>query len=259
MPTSRLAASIVVPTYCEAPNLAALAERVFGATKEARIEAELIIVDDDSRDGTERIIEELSKKYPVRLQVRTESRGLSSAVLAGFQLAKFDHFVVLDADLQHPPEMIPQLLETLDQPGCDFAIGTRYGPGGQIDMHWPFHRRVISWVATALARPLAPLSDPMSGFFAIHRKTWERANLLNPIGYKIALELYVKCSCSKPIDVPIRFAKRHAGESKLNFREQIRYVRHLARLYLYRFPIVIGSVLMLLIAGVLWMLMLNAN
>ncbi len=232
-PTS---ASIIVPTYREAPNIEPLVTRIFAATTQAGITVELIIVDDDSQDDTEQIVARLAEQYPVRLVVRRGERGLSGAVLTGFREAKFDRFVVLDADLQHPPEMVPQLLARLGQGDCDFVLGTRYGRTGAIAADWPIRRRLGSALATLLARPLAHLSDPMSGFFALHRTTWERAAPLDPIGYKIGLELFVKGRCRRPAEVPITFALRTAGASKASFAEGRRYLRHLARLYRFRFP-----------------------
>ena len=244
------AVSIIVPAYREADNLKPLIERTFAALTDAAIKAELIIVDDNSQDGTSEIVASLTPRYPVKLIVRRDQRGLSSAVLAGFAQARSDRFVVMDADLQHPPEMIPALLTRLDSDDCDFVIGTRYGAGGALDRDWPLRRRIISKFATLLARPLAPLSDPMSGFFALHRRTWEQAAPLDPIGYKIALELYVKGRCHRPAEVPFSFAARHAGESKLSFAEQVCYVQHLGRLYRYRFPWLVRLVLLLIFAGV---------
>ena len=236
MPDAQPTASIIVPTFREAPNIAQLIERVFSALGKAGIEAELIIVDDDSQDGTAEIVDGLQGRWPVRLIVRTHERGLSSAVLAGLREAKSDRFVVMDADLQHPPESVPDLLRELDREGCDFVIGTRYAATGAIDEDWPLFRRIVSRVATLMARPLVPLSDPMSGFFALRRETWQQAAPLDPIGYKIALELYVKGRCRRPAEVPIRFAARAAGTTKLTFGEQVRYLRHLWRLYRFRFP-----------------------
>ncbi len=230
------AASIIVPTFREAANLESLIERCFQATQAAAIQAELIIVDDNSNDGTEEVIEKFVDRYPVKLVIRKGKRGLATAVLTGFSHAVGEKFVVLDADLQHPPEMIPALLQALDDDQCDFALGSRYAQGGGIEESWPWYRRLTSRVATLLANPLAPLADPMSGFFAIKRKTWEEAAHLNPLGYKIALELYVKGRCTRPIEIPIRFATRRAGESKLNVSQQIQYARHLLGLFKFRFP-----------------------
>ena len=229
--------SVIVPAYREAGNLEALANRVFAALHDQDVSGELVIVDDDSRDGTEELARRLGERLPVRLVVRQGVRGLSSAVITGFQHARHDRFVVLDADLQHPPELIPSLLTLLNREDCDFVIGTRYGPEGRIDENWPVCRRWMSRLATAMARPLAPLSDPMSGFFALRREVWMRAEDLDPVGYKIALELFVKCACRHPAEVPIRFAPRHAGASKMSAKVQWQYLRHLWRLYCFRFPI----------------------
>lgn len=229
--------SVIVPAFREAANLEMLVERVFRALEGAGIAGEMVIVDDQSDDGSAEIVERLAGKYPVRMVVRRTERGLSSAVLRGFADARADRFVVMDADLQHPPERIPDLLARLDESPCDFVIGSRYIAGAGVEDRWPAHRRLVSRVATLLARPLAPLSDPMSGFFALRRETWRGAEALNPLGYKIALELYVKGGCRHPIEVPIRFAVRHAGKSKLSAREQWLYLRHLWRLYRFRFPV----------------------
>jgi dolichol-phosphate mannosyltransferase len=252
------AASIVVPTYREAENIPTLVKRVFAAVGDAGIEAEMIIVDDDSRDGTADVVATLADRYPVRLITRTDERGLSSAVLRGFSEASFDRFVVLDADLQHPPEIVPALLARLDEKPCDFVSATRYAGSGGIVEDWPWHRRVTSLVAKWMARSLTPLSDPLSGCFALPRHVWERADRLNPIGYKIALELYVKGRCHDPGEVPIRFETRKAGESKLTGAVMWRYVRHLATLYSYRFPwlpwVGVGALFVLAAwAAVAWM------
>lgn len=241
--------SIVTPAYREAGNLAALTERIFQTTRAAGIDAELIVVDDDSRDGTVEVAAALADRFRVRLVVRHDRRDLSSAVVEGFSHARFDRFLVIDADLQHPPESIPALLEKLDQ-GCEFVIGTRYAPGGRVVESWPAARRLISGVAGLLARPLTPLSDPMAGFFALDRTTYERAEKLNPIGYKIALELYVRCRCRRPGEVPITFDVRAAGESKLTITQQMRYLRQLVSLYRFRYPWAVVAALFAVVMGV---------
>lgn len=262
MPVSPPAASIIVPTFQEAPNIKALVERIFAAIAPTGRQAELIVVDDDSRDGTDELVDALQADYPIRLIVRRGERGLSGAVLAGFHEARFDRFVVLDGDLQHPPELIPKLLECLDNARHDFVIGTRYGAGAGagVGEQWPIGRRLVSRVATLLARPLAPLSDPMSGFFALHRATWENAASLNPIGYKIALELYVKGRCARPAEVPIHFSERTAGASKLGVAEHVRFLRHLFRLYRFRFPWrTAGALGIPILIGLAWLVFLFAE
>jgi dolichol-phosphate mannosyltransferase len=167
--------------------------------------------------------------------VRTKDRGLSPAVLEGLRLARHDWLFVMDADLSHPPEKIPEMLTVLEQ-GADFAIGSRYVAGGSTDAEWGIHRWLNSKIATALARPFSSAKDPMSGFFGLRRQTFLRGEDLNPIGYKIALELLVKCRCERIVEVPIHFADRQAGESKLNVREQLKYLMHLRRLLIFKYP-----------------------
>ena len=242
--------SVIVPAYREVGNLESLADRVFTALREGGVNGEMVIVDDDSRDGTEDLARRLGERFAVRLVIREGVRGLSSAVMTGFEHARHEVFVVLDADLQHPPELIPELLALLAREGCDFVIGTRYGLGARIDENWPVHRCWMSRLATAIARPLAPLSDPMSGYFALRRETWLRGTDLDPVGYKIALELYVKCGCRRPAEIPICFAPRHAGESKMSAKVQLQYLRHLWSLYCFRFPfLAAGGMVVALGAG----------
>jgi len=226
--------SIVVPAYRECANLRPLVERAFAAVEQAGLSAELIVVDDNSADGSVEAVRELAERYPVRIVVRERERGLSSAVLRGFAEAGGDIFVVMDADLQHPPEKIPELAACIADGTADFALGSRYVGRAAIGRDWPIFRRLNSWGATLLARPLTSVRDPMSGFFALHRDTWRRAATLNPVGYKIALELIVKARCRRCVEVPIVFGERQAGQSKLSLREQLRYLRHLARLYRFR-------------------------
>lgn len=236
--------SIVIPTYREAPNIDPLVHRTFAALADAGIEAEMIIVDDHSGDGTEKIVGRLAKQFPIRLLSRTIERGLASAVLHGFAHANHDIFVVLDADLQHPPEAIPAIVAPLTDDVADFVIGSRYAPGGKINTRWTVRRRLNSRIANLLARPLLSVHDPMSGFFALRRDTWRRAGDITPIGYKIALELAVRARCKRYAEIPITFDTRHAGQSKLSLRQQLHYLRQLAHLYWFRhkIPIIIALV-----------------
>lgn len=195
------------------------------------MQAEVIIVDDNSKDGTDKVVQQFATEgYPVRLITRVGERGLSSAVIRGFNESKGEFLVCMDADLSHPPEAIPRLLECFRDARVNFAIGSRYVPGGSTDENWGLFRWLNSKVATILARPFTSIKDPMSGFFAIPRRVFERAAKLNPIGYKISLELTVKCACKKICEVPIHFTDRKLGQSKLSLREQINYLIHLKRL-----------------------------
>lgn len=225
--------SVIAPTFREAENLPQLVARLGELRAATGLDLELVIVDDDSRDGTEEVVAGLGQDW-IRLIVRRGERGLSSAVLAGMAAARHDTFVVMDADLSHPPERIPALVGALDA-GAELSLGSRYVPGASTDETWGIVRWINSKAATLLARPLTSARDPMSGFFALRRETWARATSLNPIGYKILLELIVKCHARDVREVPIHFANRYRGESKLDFREQLRYLKHLRRLFLYRF------------------------
>ena len=239
--------SVIVPTYHEAPNIEPLIRRTFAALDDFRWKSEVIIVDDDSADGSVEIVDRLSGDFPVRIIVRKDQRGLASAVLHGFEHARLDHdiFVVMDADLQHPPESIPDLLNALFESEADMVIGSRFVEGAAVDSSWSRFRRLNAFAARVLARPLLSVRDPMSGFCALTRKTFDRAESLNPLGYKIVLELAVKAKCKRCVEVPIRFAARHAGDSKLSLREQLLYLRHLVRLYCfrYRFPALVVLVI----------------
>ncbi len=224
---------VVVPTFREALNIPLLIERLAALRGLHAPQLRLTIVDDNSRDGTEEAIQRLNLPW-VSLIVRTADRGLSSAVLEGLNRTSGDMIVVMDADLSHPPEAIPLMLDELDK-GSDFVVGSRYTEGGVTDDNWGLFRWLNSRVATLLARPFASIKDPMSGFFALRRATYTKADFLNPIGYKIGLELLVKCRCSRVSEVPIAFTDRIHGESKLSVAEQLRYIQHIRRLFLYKY------------------------
>ena len=226
--------SVVVPTFREVENIPALVERL-GRVRAAGLDLELLVVDDDSGDGTEELLAKLGVPW-CRLIVRKRDRGLSQAVLEGLRQARGDVFVVMDADLSHPPEKIPELVAALAS-GADFALGSRFAAGGSTDDDWGFYRWLNSRVATLLALPLTRVADPMSGFFALRRETFEAGRDLNPVGYKIGLELLVKCGCSRAVEIPIHFSDRRFGESKLSLKEQLKYLQHLRRLYNHRFGV----------------------
>ena len=228
--------SVIVPTYCEAQNLQILVPLIENAVTHAGLSAEIIIVDDNSPDNTQAVCELLSLTYPVRLHVRKEERGLSSAVIAGMNLARGDVLLVMDADLSHPPAKIPELVEALKDPEVDFVIGSRYVAGGETANDWGLFRWINSKVSTLLAKPFTLACDPTAGFFCLRRTSFlSAAETLNPIGYKIGLELIVKCRCRSILEIPISFTDRVRGDSKLSLREQLNYLRHLLRLFQFRY------------------------
>ena len=233
-PAAASGVSVIVPTYREAGNVAALADRVAGALAPAGLDWELVFVDDGSGDGSAEIVARIGRRLPVRMEQRGGAdRDLSRAVVRGLEVARFDSLVVMDADLSHPPERIPEMVAALAQ--APMVLGSRYAAGGRVDRGWGVLRRVNSRIAAALARPLAPaLADPMSGFFAVRRDALPDLGELRPIGYKIALEIVVRGGL-RVHELPIHFRDRERGRSKLGWRQQVRYLRHLHRLYLHRF------------------------
>ncbi len=218
--------TVIAPTYNERDNIENLVKRVHAALNGYNYE--LLIVDDNSTDGTIDIANRLSSSYPVRLIVRTEERGLATAVIHGMQQAEGSIIGVIDADLQHPPEVLPSIIRALED-GADIVFGSRYIPGGGVP-NWSLLRRIISKGAGTIAHVLLPRSrqvhDPMSGFFMFRRDKVD-VSKLKPIGYKIALEVLLLGDFKKPAEVPFVFEERSAGASKLKWNTQIEYLKHI--------------------------------
>ncbi len=227
--------SIIVPALREVSNIPFLAKEIYKTLEPIDFEWELIIVDDNSKDGIIEVCDGLKSRWkiPLRLIVRKKERGLATAVLEGFDRAKGSIFVVMDADRSHPPDAIPLFLMEI-QRGADFVIGSRYITGGGTDDQWTLYRFLNSKFASVLARPLVSVSDPMSGFFALPRFLWERCENLSPLGYKIALEIMVKCKPQNIKEIPIQFRTRKLGKSKLTIKQQFFYLYHLRGLYAYK-------------------------
>ncbi|MBN1152422.1 MAG: glycosyltransferase [Dehalococcoidia bacterium] len=221
--------SLIVPTFRERDNIAPLVQRLDDAL--TGVDYEVVIMDDNSRDGTEELVADLSNSYPVRIVVRTDKRGLASAVVDGFAHARGAIVGVMDADLQHPPEVVPTLLHAIKN-GADLAIGSRYVKGGGCE-GWSLLRRVMSRGAGFLAHLFLPstrgIADPMSGFFMFRPTIIQGATLL-PTGYKILLEMLVMGRPQHVAEVPFVFVTRTAGESKLRITQQVDYLKHIASL-----------------------------
>ena len=221
--------SLIVPTYCESQNIAILVERVHQSL--SSYSYELVVVDDNSPDGTSEIANSLSQQYPVRVITRRNERGLASAVVEGFKQARGDILGVIDADLQHPPEVIPELLETV-MSGADVVIASRYVEGGGSE-GWSASRKIISKGSKLLAQVLLSsargIKDPLSGFFLLRREVIDGVEL-SPTGYKILLEVLVKGKAREIAEVPYIFRVRERGTSNLTSGEGIRYLKHLTRL-----------------------------
>lgn len=232
-------ASVIVPTYNEAENIVPFVDDVLQTLWSRGVDAEVLVVDDDSPDGTWRIAREEFRGGRVRVIRRTDERGLGSAVVRGIREAQGELCAVMDADYQHPPAAVGHLLEAFDvATDVDVAVGSRYCPGGGID-GWSQTRRLVSWAGAMVARLSVgrtwSISDPMSGFFAVRRSAVAgRLDDLEPDGYKILLEILARMDPRHVVEVPYTFQERRAGESKLTTAESARFLRHVTRLAVER-------------------------
>ncbi len=226
--------TIVLPTFEEVESLPSLITAIEEVRSESLQGLLLLIVDDNSNDGTESLVEALALPW-IRLIVRRNERGLSSAVLRGLQEVDTEFCVIMDADGSHPPDTIPTTIQAL-QDGADFVVGSRYVKGGSTEDGWGVLRWINSKVATIMARPFTSVLDPMSGFLAFRLSILDNAAAINPVGYKIGLELIVKCGCKSVTEVPIHFRTRQRGQSKLTLRVQWQYLQHVILLLRFTHP-----------------------
>lgn len=224
--------SLVVPTYNEADGIERLVTTLAAVFEQNDLEGEIVVVDDNSPDGTGAIVDRLeSEGYPVRCLHRPGKLGLSSGVIDGWAFARPDSVAVgaMDADFSHDAAILPRMVKALAQDGYGLAIGSRYVPGGGIT-NWPKRRIVTSRVAIALAQPLTPIRDITSGYFLVKREALAGVEL-DPIGFKIGLEVIAKARYGRALEVPYVFTDRVAGTSKLNQNEIFNYLKQLGRIY----------------------------
>ena len=231
-PPTNYRISIIVPTLNEAENVDQLIGDILGATS-ALGQVEVIVVDDGSTDGTRQRLmaweADPSARGAVRLLPRDGERGLAKAVLAGAELARGEIIVVMDADLSHPAQRIPDLVKPILDGTSDMAVGSRYVPGGSTP-GWPAYRRLMSRAAALLAWPIADVRDPMSGFFAVRRERLLEAGA-RAEGFKIGLEVLVRSGdVLRVTEVPIEFRDRTRGRSKMGWRAMVAYLRGLLSL-----------------------------
>lgn len=224
--------SIIIPTYNERGNIEKLVPEIFSSCKGLKAEIDIIIVDDNSPDGTALVAEELCKKYNVRLIRRSRKLGLASAVIKGFKQSKSDILGVMDADLSHPPEVLPDMLKPILSGDAEVVVGSRYVRGGGVEV-WPLHRRLMSKIATLMAALLTPVKDPMSGLFFLKKSVIKRVDL-KAKGYKIGLEVLVKGRYRKVCEVPYMFRNRFYGKSKISPSEYYHYLGNIMMLYSYK-------------------------
>ena len=209
--------SIIIPTYNERENIARLVPSVKESLGSGSVtDYEILVMDDDSPDGTAERVNEMRDPKVRAVNRRGKTRGLSAAVIDGFREARGEILGVMDADLSHPPQLVPLLIAAIFE-GSNVAVGSRYVPGGGV-RDWPFRRALASRVACWLARPVTLVKDATSGFFFVRRSVLENVTL-NPMGFKIGLEVFVRSRHENKIkEVPYFFTDRTLGESKLNGR-----------------------------------------
>ena len=224
--------SLIVPTYNERANLEPLVSGVASVLADRRIVGELVVVDDHSPDGTGDLAEQLAARFPMQVVHREGKLGLGSAVMAGFERARGEILGVMDADLSHPPSVLPGMFGALRALDADIVIGSRYIPGGGA-ANWPWRRHVMSRLAGLMARPITPVHDATSGLFLVRRRAVEGVRI-SATGFKICLELLCRARIESVAEVPFVFTDRAVGESKMSAREALGYLSQLRNLYALR-------------------------
>lgn len=223
--------SIIIPSFNERDNIEPIVERIHSALGDEGIAYEIWFVDDSTDETVSVLARVESIDERVHVHHRTGARGLASAVVEGFERATGQYFIVMDADLQHPPELLPDIYGKLAE-GTDIVIPSRFVSGGSDGGLGPL-RKLVSWTARVIGqvalRRLRRISDCTSGFFGVHRNVVEGAPL-DPIGWKILIEVLVKGRYRTVHELPYEFLARDAGESKMSLHEQWNYFRHLFRL-----------------------------
>ncbi len=224
--------SVIVPTYNERTRLPELLDSILAVFEANRLAGEIVVVDDNSPDGTAEVAEAYASRGPVRVLRRPGKLGLGSAVMDGFAVATGSVLGVIDADLSHPPGMLPYMLQTLGNRRADVVIASRYIPGGGT-LKWPIWRLVMSRFACMLARPITPVRDATSGFFLIARDAIRDVQIVSG-GFKICLELLIRSSPRVVVEIPYMFTDRTVGASKMNLREASGYLKQLVLLWRYQ-------------------------
>ena len=234
--------SIIIPTYNESENII----NILHSIKEIipkNILTQTIVVDDNSPDGTGKLVEDYLKNvkkmadHTIEIIHRKAKNGLGSAILNGIQQAKGDTIVVMDCDFSHPPQIIPKLVESIKKYQYDIAVASRYIKGGKIQ-GWSQKRKLMSKFATLIAKKGLGVNtkDPMSGFFAFKRSIIKELNF-DAIGYKILLEIIVKTKGVNIKEIPYTFQDREFGSSKLGIKTILDYYKSVWKLYRYGKPL----------------------
>jgi len=235
--SSREKLALIIPTLCEAENIRSVLDRVRSVLDPVGIEYEIVIVDDDSSDGTGDIVSAIALEDPrVRLIVRKGAKGVAGATLLGWENTDASIVGAMDADLQHPPELLPALISAI-LAGHDVAIGSRYATGGSLG-NWNLPRKLLSgaalWVAIPVQRKRIRAKDPTAGFFLVRRECIDQIQFQRT-GFKLLLDVLVRGRIRSIEEIPYTFASRHRGASKATFKVACEYAGLLAKLYWERF------------------------
>ena len=232
--TTNVDLSVVIPTFNESYGISRILRALHSSLEELKINFEIILVDDDSPDSTWKIAADLIEEIPELTVIRRlGSKGLATAVICGWHYSNGRLLGVMDGDGQHPVEVIKDLFNTFSEDRNEVAIASRYLPHGGIKK-WALSRRLLSRGAQTLGQLLLPgaigtINDPMSGFFIVKRSIITETEL-DPVGYKILLELLARSQTNKIQEVPYVFLERSSGKSKVALSHYISYLRHLLRL-----------------------------
>lgn len=223
--------SLVIPTYNERDGLRQMVTDLSAVLERTGQDYELVIVDDNSPDGTGALADELAREFKLLVVHRQGKLGLSSAVIDGWARATGDLLAVMDADGSHDPNILPQMVRAIASGGADVAVGSRYVPGGGMG-DWPLYRQIISRVACFMGQLVCPVRDLTSGYLVFRREVIEGVTL-DPIGFKIGLEVLVRGRYRTFTEIPYVFTDRKAGQSKLSFKVIRQYLVQLGRLISY--------------------------
>ncbi|HHT9145828.1 MAG TPA: polyprenol monophosphomannose synthase [Candidatus Wunengus sp. YC61] len=225
--------SIIVPTYNEKETIISFLEKTTCQITNNNLNAEIIVVDDGSPDGTAELISDFSKEHTnITLLNRQGKLGLASACIYGFRHTDSPIIGVMDSDFSHAPNALPYLLNPLLYNLCDITVGSRYISGGRI-LNWPLRRHITSRTACYLGSLLTTIKDVTSGFFFLKREVIREKDL-DPVGFKICLEILVKGDYQTILEVPYTFSDRVTGKSKMGTKEMLLYLQHLYKLYKYK-------------------------
>jgi dolichol-phosphate mannosyltransferase len=224
--------ALVIPTLNEAENIKTVLDRAIAAMQRAGLSWEILVVDDESGDGTGDIVRHYAEADPrIRLLVRPGQRGLAGAITYGWAQSDGDLIGVMDADLQHPPELLPLLIQEVCNE-FDIAIASRYLRRGSMD-GWNPARKALSRLGVLASKPVQPstlkIKDPLSGFFVLRRECIVGLTFQNT-GFKLLLEILAKGRIQSAKEIPFKFATRQGGNSKANVMTAIHYVWLLCKL-----------------------------